>query len=123
MAVAKKNKRKILVDEGTYYWYVRDDDLDHMEVGTTKSLTIVSEDKRFLVTYPLDQHGEHNFIVVVGQRFGGTGDFGGTWQRVVCPRWDFGGAVTPALVRQIVLWALTDKENIAVTYRGDITTR
>jgi hypothetical protein len=119
MAIAKKNGRKILVDDIPYRWHVADDD-DGVYVGSTRSLTILSENKSFHITYHLDQTGTHRFVVIKGRIFGGTGEFGKNWQRVVCPDWNEKGAVTPYIVQQIILWALADKDIVLTNYLGEI---
>ncbi|MEM9776758.1 MAG: hypothetical protein AAF902_19415 [Chloroflexota bacterium] len=120
MAVAKKNRRKIVVDGRDFYWNVTEDE-DEYYGGFI--LTIVSDDKHFLVRYPLNQPQNQlkfraNYIVVEGRDFYGNGNFGGSWQRVVCPIFDETEAVTPSTVREIILWSLTDKENTFAEWPG-----
>ncbi len=119
MAVAKKNKRNIVVDGTTYAWFVRDD-CEHSAVCAQFTLLIMSDNKEFFVHYPLHQQGERNFLVVLGKVFGGNGEFGGQWQRVACPEFETGAAVTPQVVRNIVVWALQDKANVFVDHLGKI---
>lgn len=119
LAVAKKHKRKIVIDGQLYFWSVRED-FEHIDVGTDKTLTIVSDDKKFLVKYPLDQKGWQNFIVVLGGQFGGGGEFGGCWKRVICPKWETTEAITPKTVRDVIVWSLSHKANVFVDYMGSL---
>jgi len=119
MAIAKKGRRTLHIGEASYSWFVCEDD-DSLSVGAMTSLTILSSDKDFQVVFPIGQQGASTFLIVRGPRFGGSGTFGGPWKRVACPDWCEGSpAITPAIVRSIVIWALGDKQNIFVNYRGE----
>lgn len=117
MAVAKKGRRKIHVDGTDYYWLVREE-IDHFDVGASHVLIVVSNDKKFLVHYPLNQNGEHNFLVVLGPRFEGTGNFGGSWKRVECPKWEDGETIKPGGIRELILWSLSPKPTRNISYLG-----
>ena len=117
MTVAKKGKRKIVVNEREFFWYVAE---DLYEIPGGYTLFIVSEDKHFLVRYPLNQpENRSNYLIVERKEFGGNGRFGGPWQRVVCPSFDKTDSVTPAIIREIILWSLSEKKNIFIDWRGN----
>jgi hypothetical protein len=120
MAVAKKGRRKVVVDERAFWWSI-DDDRELMywknPDGTLglvfMLLTIVSEDKRFMVKYALGQwqappqYPTH--LVVIGPEFGGLSPSHGGWTYVATPRWD-DDAPSGRLVRTIVTWGLAEHE-------------
>jgi hypothetical protein len=93
MAVATKGKRKIIVDGRIFWWSVSDDrELLYWKnpagsVGIIiLLLTIVSDDKKFLVKYALCQSETPSayipHIVVLGTEFGGLPPSHQGWTRV-----------------------------------------
>ena len=71
--MARKSKRKIVVNERDFQWYVAEELDDVAYLGADTTLTILSDDKRFIIKYPFTQSGNNNFLVVVGKEFGGNG--------------------------------------------------
>jgi hypothetical protein len=65
MAVCKKGRRKLVVDDRLFVWWVCESEPDCW-VGEV--LTVASEDRRFFVRYYLDQQPERRFLVVQGRR-------------------------------------------------------
>lgn len=121
MAVNTKGKRKFIHGEKSYFWYVKEDDED---CGRIK-VFIVSEDKKFNVSYEVGQSKKDQipFIVVIGLEFGGLENDGRTgWVRIQTPLWD-DDVITPSLVKNIIEWSLMDKEKlIFVDWEGNILT-
>ena len=119
MGIAKKGKRKIVVDEVDYYWYISDDPDGHA-TGTIYSLTVISDDKKFLVKYPINQNHGENHLIVLGKRFGGKGEWGNNWQRLICPKIEVGEKVLPSSVEKLIKWSISDKPTIFVNWQGAI---
>lgn len=114
MAVKTRGRRNIIVGERQFAWYVGDDrdSADHV-------LHVVSHDKAFNVNYHLDQPEPTRHLAIVGREFPGLADAGGCWKRVLSPRFEEGGAVTPSGVRRLIEWCLTaERELVEVDYRG-----
>lgn len=67
--VNTRGKRKLVHSEKSYFWYVKEDDEDFGRI----KLFIVSEDKKFIVSYEVGQSKQERipFIVVMGLAFGG----------------------------------------------------
>jgi hypothetical protein len=119
MGVNTKGKRKLVHRGMSYFWYVKEDDEDFGRI----KLFIVSEDKRFIVSYEVGQSKQERipFIVVMGLEFGGleNGVRSG-WVRVQTPLWD-DEVMTPGLVKTIIDWSLMDKKHlIFVDWNGNV---
>lgn len=104
MGVSSKNRRKIVVDDVAYVWYVGDEDY---EPAGGHKLVVISQDKQFIVHYPIMPADAESYVIVLGKRFANATS-GGVWRRFISPRFDEDGIVTPAHVRQLVLWCLDD---------------
>lgn len=117
--VNKKGRRKFVHGEKNYFWYVKEDDEDYGRI----KLFIVSEDKKFNVSYEAGQskRDQMPFIVVIGLEFGGLENGGRNgWVRIQTPSWD-DDVITPGLVKIIIEWSLMDKENlILVDWAGNV---
>ena len=115
MAIARRYRRKLVVDGRAFFWCVRDTDADDW-YGLT--LTVVSEDKRFLVHYRLGQPDGHRYLIVIGPEFP-TLPPSGNWRRVLCPEWQRGSGIQPADVRRLIDWCLHSDQAISqVDWRG-----
>lgn len=119
MGVNSKGKRKLVHSGKTYYWNVQ---LDPEDYGQT-SLSIVSEDKKFIVSYHVGQSNNDTrpFIVVKGIEFGGLENhYRQGWVRVLTPYWD-DIVITPGLVKTIIEWCLLHKDLLElVDWKGNI---
>ena len=93
MGIAKKYRRKLVIGERLFLWWVRE---IQPEDWLGPVLTVASDDKRFLVRYYLGQKEEQRFLVVLGPEFPGLPDAGGCWIRVLCPQWESGSSVQPS---------------------------
>ncbi|WP_347380728.1 hypothetical protein [Paenibacillus pabuli] len=69
MGVNTKGKRKIVHGGRSYYWYDKEDDEDYGRI----KLFIVTDDKKFIVSYEVDQSQKERipFIVIIGIEFAG----------------------------------------------------
>jgi hypothetical protein len=128
MAVTLKKKRKIVVQERTFYWHVKtDDDSQHCE------LTVLSPDKKFIVQYTLGQSRSYRlgwsqdwhppFIEILGSEFAGLASVS-RYRRVKTPIWDDIENITPGFVRQLIEWCLNpEKEIVLVDWQGKMPER
>ncbi|WP_237077871.1 hypothetical protein [Myxococcus xanthus] len=113
MAVLTKGRRKLHREDRLFIWWVAP-----MDDGPGNHLHVIADDKRFHVTYALEQPREEGFLVVLGREFPGLPDAGGRWIRVRTPDWD-STSVGPGFVRRLIDWALTpDKPLLRVDWRG-----
>jgi len=124
VGIAKKRRRKIVRNDREFYWCVKPDE-DHYDL---LHLSIVSSDKRFIVSYQLVKPNiasltpcAHNnpYIVVMGKEFKGLNNLGHFWERFLVPEWD-DNIVTPALVAEIIDWCYTTETVTPVDYNGNI---
>ena len=123
MSVAKKKKRKIVIGDRNYYWYIAEDYDDFpsdVMNNTLHALNIVSEDKKFIVRYYLGfKTDEKRHLTIIGVEFNGLAS-NGKWRRVKCPDWVAKNQVTPKDVRRIIEWCNEEKmEIIPVDHNGN----
>ena len=124
MGALKKKRRKIIVNNIEYYWYIVEEfyysSFKDNDFGVYKVLTIVSEDKKFIVKYPFCKSiDSDDFIEVIGQVFGGDGEWGHGLQRVICPKWENKQCIiTPSIVEKMIRWCMRDKINEFIDWRG-----
>ncbi|WP_079912538.1 hypothetical protein [Paenibacillus sp. 32352] len=107
MGVNSKGRRKLEYCDTTYYWNVHQDAEDYGRIN----LSIVSEDKKFIVSYHVAQtdYDKTPHIVVKGMEFAGLENHPHKgWVRVQTPIWD-DRIVTPSLVKTIIEWCLRPK--------------
>lgn len=107
MGVLKKGRAKLVVDGRLYLWWVCED-----EDSPGHLLHVRSDDRRFAITYALDQSRAElppPFITVLGREFPGLPDAGGCRIRVRCPRWSDDSAITPGFVRRLIDWCMGDE--------------
>src|SRR5262249_40347590 len=107
MGAATKRRRRIIINDRLFLWYVRGDEAkvyqrqDPYPVLLYIVLHIVSEDKHFNVQYLTNQcllqPPYIPNVLVVGREFPGLTKSAG-WQRVAAPRWE-DDSVSPRLVR------------------------
>ena len=121
MGIAGKNRRKIIVNKRTYYWYVTEDvdSFPSVLLSNLYALNIISEDKRFIVRYHLGQENENTrHLTVIGEEFAGH-RYHGSWRRFQCPGWGGENHITPKDVRAVIDWCHEDnKEIVEVDYKG-----
>ncbi|MFB9326187.1 hypothetical protein ACFFSY_09710 [Paenibacillus aurantiacus] len=119
LGVNTKGKRKIVHCEKSYFWYVKEDDEDYGRI----KIFIVSDDKKFIVSYEVGQSKQERipFVVVMGLEFGGLKNGGrSSWVRVQTPLWD-DDVITPGLVKTIIEWSLMGKDSLVfVDWNGNV---
>lgn len=117
MGVSKINKRKLIIGNRTFYWYVKP---DYDDQGLHK-LFILSDDKRFMVSYQIGQSClvSTSFIVIMGKEFGGwNGEISG-YRKVATPDWE-DHIATPHFVKGLIEWCLDDKKTIkSINWSGE----
>jgi hypothetical protein len=114
MTVSAKGRRRIEVDGHSYLWWVERD----AEECDALMLSLVSDDRRLHVRYPLVQADELRHIIVVGPEFRGT-DQGGPRRRFRCPAFGTFEMVTPKDVAALVRWCKTnDGALVRVDWNG-----
>ncbi len=112
MGVAQKNKRKIAVNDRSFFWQV----IDSLP-GC--ALQVISEDKHFLVQYPLGTQYPYCLLKVVGKEFPGLPAAGRCVVRIHCPQFGSADIATPETVRQLIDWCFsTTKKVILVDILG-----
>jgi hypothetical protein len=116
MAIRKKKRRKITVNKRPFTWWVSEDQ-DSPDIV----LRIFSEDKKFIVSYQLNQPDTQRFLIVLGKEFPGLSNAGSGWIRVKCPKWETDSTITPAIVRHVIKWCLfTERPLVQVNWKGEV---
>ncbi len=114
MGVSKKGKRKIIVNNRVFYWDIGESD----DYYGMYHINIVSEDKKFIVSYMLDQEClKEPYIIVKGKEFKSY-NVGGCWKRFSSPKWDC-KVVTPKIVAEIIQWCFNEEKTYMVDYKGN----
>lgn len=114
MAITTKKRRKLVINNRRFIWYIKD---DSDSAGFV--LHVISEDKNFIVAYHLHQPESTRYLIILGQEFPGLSDAGGNWIRVRCPQWEMNHIITPASVRRLIEWCLfNEQELIRVNWLG-----
>lgn len=117
VGIAKKGKRKLLHDGCEYFWWV-EDDFDGYATGHSLVVTVVSEDKKFLVKYYIDQR-ENYFVTVLGSRFASNIQISKNWKRFSCPKFGENRLFKPNDVVDLINWSLNPSiEKREVNYLG-----
>ncbi|AFY44808.1 hypothetical protein [Nostoc sp. PCC 7107] len=118
MAVSTKNRRKIVINNRKFIWYVKDD-----PDSSDFVLHVISENKNFIVNYHLQQPKSTCYLIILGKEFPGLPDAGNKWIRVLCPQWEIDSIITPSSVRQLIEWCLfSERELIRVNWLGQQAT-
>ena len=121
MAISKKKKRKIVVNNREFYWYMKLTE-DWMYAYNTPQLYVISEDKNFLISYQPGQQNENPFLIIKGKEFRGIKEANSSWIRVKTPAWNE-TQITPGFVARIINWCLYEDHDIVfVDYLGKILT-
>jgi hypothetical protein len=107
MAIAQKNRRRIVVAGRTFFWGVYQD----VERFGVMTLAVVAADKRFIVQYVVDQPGDKRYLHVMGPEFPGL-PLKHRQCFVLCPILISAPAVTPSEVRRLIEWSLHAKRDV-----------
>jgi hypothetical protein len=119
MSVAKRKRRKITVNGRPYVWYLRDDRLlgeyrlpDGRLMMLMFEAHIISEDKKFNVSYVFSQQGLPEPFVprlfVLGRDFPGLAS-PGKW--IETPRWD-DSKVSAQFIHDLIAWCMDENKKI-----------
>lgn len=96
MSIRTKGRRKIIVGDQTYIWYVTlDDDSPYI------ILHIVSDDKRLILSCPLQT--KIAYIISMGRIFQAK-ETNGIWHRYLLP-FDIPEIITPGFVENVIVWS------------------
>lgn len=97
MAVSKKGRRTIIYNGKTYIWYVWSDEESEGRI----CLFIISEDKKLILSYPLNSAS--SFVISQGTKFQGKRT-SGKWEMVEVP-FKIPDVITPKAVFKLIKWA------------------
>jgi hypothetical protein len=100
MGTNKKQRHKLTVADRLYLWYVKQD-----EDSDSYILHVISNDKRFIVHYHLQQQQSYRYIIVLGKEFERVAGTGNGWRRFRCPAWENDKAITPSAVKKLIEWS------------------
>ncbi len=121
MSIAKKGRRKLVRNDKVYYWSVKDSKEDDRFY-----LTIVSNDKKFIVKYMLNQRDKSSLfspknplIVVMGKEFKGRNDVGKCCKMFFVPDWE-DEIITHRIVGEIIDWCYMVEDVTELDYKGQI---
>lgn len=110
MSVLTKGRRKIIVADKMYIWYVAEDDESPYYV-----LHIVSEDKRLILSCPLQT--KTAYAISKGRVFQ-TKQTDGTWNRYLLP-FELADIITPQIVERIIAWATQGSDAAPIQFNGN----
>lgn len=115
MAVRKKNRRRIVCNGRSYVWYILTGDRDYWQRvysndWETPFLHIASEDKRLVLTIPLN--APTPYAVSKEREFQGK-PTSGRWECYPLP-FKLPESVTPKLVSEIIEWAVGNESEDTV---------
>ena len=120
--VRAKGRRKISVLGRHYVWYVLsgENDRDYWERVSsndwgTPFLHIISEDKRLILTIPLN--APTPYAVSKGRKFQGK-PTSGCWERYTLP-FDIPESITPRFVSEVIEWAVSGDGAIKTEYSAE----
>ncbi len=107
MSVRTKGRRKIIVNEKKYVWYVKLDSESPYHV-----LNIISEDKKLIISCPLETNTP--YVISKGMVFQGK-PTDGYWGRYLLP-FCVPQIITPQFVADVIRWATQGKQAIKVVW-------
>ncbi|MBD5130183.1 MAG: hypothetical protein HDT43_09700 [Ruminococcaceae bacterium] len=120
--VRAKGRRKISVLSRNYVRYVLsgENDRDYWERVSsndwgTPFLHIISEDKRLILTIPLN--APTPYAVSKGREFQGK-QTSGCWERYIMP-FELPKSVTPRFVAEVINWAVSGEKAIKTEYSAE----
>ncbi len=105
MSIRTKGRRKIIVGDQPYIWYVALDD----DTGCN-TLHIVSDDKYLILSCPL--RTKIAYVISKGRIFQAK-ETNGLWNRYLLP-FDIPEMITPKFVEQMIVWATQNTDAITI---------
>lgn len=109
MGVLKKGRRKIIVNEKSYLWYV---ELDYD--SPYYILNVISEDKVLIISCPLKMSTP--YIISKGNIFQNK-KTNGIWNRYLLP-FNVPDIITPKFVSELILWVSQGNDAKEVEWNG-----
>lgn len=110
MSISTKRRRRIIVRDKAYFWYVALDDESPYNI-----LNIVSEDKYLILSCPLRTGKE--YVISKGRVFQ-TKETDGCWNRYLLP-FSIPDIITPRFVKELIVWSTGDTEAIPIDGIGN----
>ena len=109
MSIRTKGRRKIIVNDQSYFWYVAPDDDSPYNV-----LHIVSDDKYLILSCPL--RTKTAYVISKGRIFQ-TKETDGTWNRYTLP-FEIPDMITPKFVEKLIVWSTQNSDAIPIQWNG-----
>jgi hypothetical protein len=106
MAVSLKGRRKLMVRNRRFVWWVCDSRDRYLE------LNVGSDDGAFFVRYHLGQPAESRFLDIIGREFPGRAGAGHR-SRIRCAEWQKGASIGPGDVRRLVDWCFNEDKQLS----------
>ena len=110
MSIRTKGRRKIIVCDQTYIWYVALDDDSPYNI-----LHIMSDDKRLILSCPLQT--KIAYVISKGRIFQAKGT-NGVWNRYLLP-FDIPEIITPSFVEKVIVWSTLNTDTTLIN-RNDV---
>ncbi|MBD5470448.1 MAG: hypothetical protein HDR19_04885 [Lachnospiraceae bacterium] len=107
MGVSTKRRRKIIVNEKSYVWYIKPDDDNPYNI-----LNIISEDKKFIILCPLKTNT--SYIISKGLVFQNK-QTRGCWERYLLP-FCIPEMITPQFITKVILWSTQGEQAVKVAW-------
>ena len=107
MSVSTKGRRKIIVNEKVYVWYVKPDDDSPFHI-----LNIISEDKKLIISCPLKI--KTPYVISKGSMFQDK-QTAGYWERYLLP-FSIPEIITPQFISEVILWATQGEQTVKVAW-------
>lgn len=109
MSVKAKGRRRIVVENKNYVWYVKTDCDSPYYV-----LDIISDDKFLIVSCPIG--AGTNYIISKGKRFQNR-DTNGLWNRYLLP-FCVPDIITPKFVADVIVWSMQGNNAKKIEWNG-----
>jgi len=109
VSVRTRGRRRIIVGEQTYIWYIAPDDESPYNI-----LHIVSDDKRLILSCPLGT--KMSYVISKGRIFQAE-ETNGHWNRYLLP-FEVPDSITPKFVEKVIVWATQNHGAVSVPARN-----
>ena len=105
MSIRTKGRRKIIVRDQNYIWYVALDDDSPYNI-----LHIVSDDKCLILSCPLQT--KIAYVISKGRIFQAKGT-NGVWNRYLLP-FDIPDSITPGFIEKVIVWSTQNADATSI---------
>lgn len=109
MGIRTKGRRKIVVNEKNYVWYVKLDDESPYHI-----LNIISEDKKLIISCPIQNNTP--YVISKGLMFQDK-YADGCWKRYLLP-FCIPQIITPQFVSEVIQWTTQGEQAVKVVWDG-----